>query len=419
MSYYTLSIRGDLETTKMHDGSITLLEDNKIIFCVQMERLTRRKHHGRLLDNNFVDIIKRYTNNINLLVTQTTKTKFGKQIASLLEENGITIDRLSGGTANYDQLVNNHLLISSPYTVVDIATNKAAHHLYHASSAFYMSSFKEAACIAIDAGGALHVLCDGALTYETSSIYKAEYPCVFQPKYKRFFYYPITAYPELVDKHIDNFISKFPNCEVDLTPHFDIGAMYVAISGFCGFGFHDAGKTMGLAPYGKPGNTPRFLLGNTTYSDNNLFRHGFLSNNIDKDIVSKIFPGFAFDDSRECKADMAYGVQKALEQIFVILAEKAMRLCNTTNIVLSGGCALNIIGCSIIKKTFPHCNVFVDPIAHDGTLSLGAGAYHYYDQTQDTRTFEFDSLFLGPEYDVSSMKTQLYDLVNWYNQKAN
>ena len=45
------------------------------------------------------------------------------------------------------------------------------------------------------------------------------------------------------------------------------------------------------------------------------------------------------------------------------------------NIVISGGYGLNVIANTYYQEKFPDLNIYVDPICHDGGLSIGAARY--------------------------------------------
>ena len=53
-----------------------------------------------------------------------------------------------------------------------------------------------------------------------------------------------------------------------------------------------------------------------------------------------------------------------------------------------------------MKQHYPEYNFFIDPIANDATLSLGAAKYHYYKKTRDTRRESLDNIYIGPKYMV-------------------
>ena len=174
--------------------------------------------------------------------------------------------------------------------------------------------------------------------------------------------------------------------------------MYASSSDYLGFHKLDGGKTMGLSSYGKKSNNiPKVL-----YNDEanmNIFKN-------DRTLDIKNNP-LLKNNSFKFKANYAFALQKALEKIFIKNIKYILNNTNSKNIVFSGGCALNILGNSVIKNTFKNVNLFIDPIANDASQSLGAALYYYYNITKNTRQFKFNSIYLGPRYKKSEIKKNI------------
>jgi predicted NodU family carbamoyl transferase len=157
-----------------------------------------------------------------------------------------------------------------------------------------------------------------------------------------------------------------------------------------------------LSAYGNELNSlPPFLFKDTTQSNNNLF-------SIDKKIIKQFYPELYGELTFQQKADMAYEVQKALEKTFLYHAEFISKNSKIKNLVIGGGCALNILGISAIKEKYPEFNIFVDPIAHDGTHSIGAGLQQYKNMVAKgnlKKANHFNSIYTGPKYDLEMMNS--------------
>ena len=93
----------------------------------------------------------------------------------------------------------------------------------------------------------------------------------------------------------------------------------------------EAGKVMGLAPYGE------YIEGQYLASSNE---------------------------------NAAATIQKDWEDRAVELVKIAAKKCS--NIVLTGGCFLNVVVNYKLLKEFPDLNFYVDPIAFDGGTAIGA-----------------------------------------------
>ena len=63
-------------------------------------------------------------------------------------------------------------------------------------------------------------------------------------------------------------------------------------------------------------------------------------------------------------------IQKEWEDRAVELVKIAAKKCN--NIVLTGGCFLNVVVNYKLLKEFPDLNFYVDPISFDGGTAIGA-----------------------------------------------
>ena len=113
----------------------------------------------------------------------------------------------------------------------------------HASCGFLNSGFESAACISVDGAGSFlgcEITEDTCFEFET--IFKASY----DPELKF----------DVVYKHLGTMDAigvqnVGENKELFLTEYPGLTKAYEAITEYCGFDAIDAGKTMGLSPYGK------------------------------------------------------------------------------------------------------------------------------------------------------------------------
>jgi carbamoyltransferase len=185
---------------------------------------------------------------------------------------------------------------------------------------------------------------------------------------------------------------KKPSAEYDIeiSDALSVGIMYGTTSWFLGFGRLEGGKTMGLSAYGKPSKLPNFLYKGSV--NMNVFTQNRTFN-------LKHHPELK-EDNFQNNANIAYNAQRALEEVFINKMEYIKKNIKCKNIVFSGGCALNILGNSLIKEKYPEYSFFVDPIANDATLSLGAAKFHYYSRTKDTRFEKINNIYFGPKYNI-------------------
>tara|TARA_B100002019_G_scaffold289865_1_gene306372 strand:+ start:6791 stop:7606 length:816 start_codon:yes stop_codon:yes gene_type:complete len=71
----------------------------------------------------------------------------------------------------------------------------------------------------------------------------------------------------------------------------------------------------------------------------------------------------------------AFSTQLQWEQRY----EELLEMRTSNNVVVSGGCFLNCVANYKMKKKFPHINLYVEPIAHDGGTAIGAAYLAYYE----------------------------------------
>lgn len=164
---------------------------------------------------------------------------------------------------------------------------------------------------------------------------------------------------------------------------FSLGALYSAASQALGFGPLDAGKTMGLAPFGRRDETSLLPLGDV------------VTGSIDPDspVVDlspeKHFDEFAaawrtyyderigrvVEDGRNLHHDRAARViaasaQRTVEQTILGLYSEAVSLTGTDAICLAGGVALNCVANGLLPV-----RVYAPPFPHDAGVALGAAWY--------------------------------------------
>jgi len=392
MSYYTLAV-----SSSNHDSSICLLRDSEILVAFSCERINKMKHTQRI-EQVDINVIAKYTKIVDKLV-----------LVNVLTENEI----------NNGQSYYNAFTISESVKNIRAKINKAGiqcskvivdnrhHHLYHAAAGFYTSGLQDAICIVIDGFGSVETLDDIAFA-ETTTIFHAKE--TIETLHKQLLYKfespKMTGWDTKQILHKQNSY-KFPTV---ITSHLDIGKMYGTVTRYIGFYAVDAGKTMGLSAYGKPNNLPPMLMEGTIISNANLFRY-------DSQIDALCYPELQ-DPDDQTKKNMAYNVQKALEKIFVERVASALKIKYSDNVILGGGCALNILGNSEIKRHFPDLNVYPEPIAADAAQSIGAALYHYKLEFPSTRFRKIDNLYFGPDYKLPDVKQRLLQLVEQYNNES-
>jgi carbamoyltransferase len=387
-------------TIAQHDASICLLHGDEIVLYIAEERISKIKHDGNT-PLVCLDLIKDYTEYLDDLV-------------------------LCNVTPDQKTIISNHLRKIGIY--VANTDNSNFHHLYHAASAFYLSGFEEAFCLVIDGWGSasnyFYTLDnwpdggwnDGGISCdETTSIFKSNYPSNFSVNYKHVLYDPYRTDGlhdiDQWNRHDGGSISikdffKSKGSDIEVSNHLDIGVMYGVVSSFIGFCELECGKTMGLSSYGKEDDTiPPIFFDKQLKANMNLFTQSRTLNTLN-------YPDLDNLNSLEKKANLAYAIQKALEEKFEQRIKFIDENYSCKNIVLSGGCAFNVVGNSHLVRKFPHINFFVDPVPHDAGQSIGRALLQYHSSNPNIKNRDrITNLYLGPSYSKEDLKERIFKCI--------
>lgn len=365
-----------------HNGSTALIVDGILQVYIEEERLSRSKYDGNP-----------YRGMLDLL----TKTK---------------IDFLvTGGTGQEDHRLpwsgesSYHALVRKWWPDVQVVNMNGEHHIGHAAAAFFGSGFDDAVAIIADgAGSRTNVPFNedepdkgGVEVYETESIYDCTWEEIsIQPLYKRY-------------SNNSGLTPNISTSKMQLDDTVTVTKAYEAVSHYLGFGFIEAGKTMGLAPYGKEdSNIPNLFFRDTGRGDKNVLipnypAGAFIDQGRFPYLQQKSDPSEWHKDSSklpEVAKNLAWKVQKETQEIMGDLIEKAVDMSGKKNVVISGGYALNVVANYYYKERFPDLNIYIDPIAHDGGTAIGLGKLICYAQMgkENKTKFQKDpltSLYLG------------------------
>lgn len=395
-----------LGITRGHNAGVCLLKDGKIVFSMEEERLSRVKYDGA----PFATMVKvlEYTNKLDYIAiahTDTTKNMTGVDYSwddpyTALARKLRLIDPIvvTTGEEEYHP------------QVVDFGY---MHHKLHAACAFYRSGFKEAVAVVVDGAGSylrLNINNEEILGWEVESIINCQYPANFHTIYKHVatnhLRHPIINWQPLTtpDESDSGNI-----CEYIVTEHAGIVKAYEAVTKYCGFSEIEAGKTMGLFPYGKPNpKIPQFFDSTSIYPFVNrmlvtpTYPQGATINH-------RLFEELHEDQSPDLtklqnRRDLAYALQTQTQNEVLRLIFKAVEMSGCKNVVLSGGYALNCVANYwYLQHLTPHgINLYVEPISNDGGTSIGA-AYLLYRQLTGDNTIHprVDTIYHGPEYDYT------------------
>lgn len=382
-----------------HDSAAALVENGKVIAAAQEERFSRIKH-----DESFpIEAIRYCLNSSGINLSELDAVvfydkpflKFERLVQSYLDfvpagwwqfikampdwlkqklfiKSQIKEELQELGEINWD---NTSLLFSK-------------HHLSHAASSFFVSPFEEAAVLTIDGVG----------EWATASIYKGSRSS-------------LEVKSEL----------HFPN---------SLGLYYSAFTYFLGFKVNSGEyKLMGLAPYADDDASEvlefkKLILNEIVkvFDDGSIelnqkyFRFATSFKMINDGKFEQLFGFKRREEESEILSqhyNLAKAVQLVLEEVVIKMAEHAKALCQSDNLCLAGGVALNCVANGRLEELDLFSNIYVQPASGDAGNALGAAlaAYHmHYKQDRRICTKEFDGMsgaLLGPEYTETEIARSL------------
>lgn len=376
MSYNVIAINPG------HNGSVALVKNGKLEFYIEEERLSRRKYDGNPFKGMMHAILTTHQNIDEIVIGGTTPE----------------LPKLPWtGEDPYSALVTKYC------PQAKITNMGGEHHFGHAAGAYYNSGFETAVAVVIDGAGSYHGIrlsddpkAPSPQGFETESIFLCSGLTDIVAKYK---------------SYGNNVTPSFKGGDDKVQMHFSdattITKVYEAVSHYLGFGFIEAGKTMGLAPYGR-------------YDDR--MKDLFVEGRANKNMVTPNYPAGAFLDvdrydffrypekNKDWHKDpslvtdvfknIAWTVQDQSQKLVGDLIEKAIDMTGETNVVIAGGYGLNCVANYYLRKRFPNINIFVDPVSHDGGTSVGLAFNAYYQHCKDNgiepQREKLKTLYLGP-----------------------
>lgn len=320
-----------------HNGAACLLHGDRIVAAIQEERLSRTKRD------------RIYGSEESLAVAYCLQTAGIRpsdlDLVVLCGQDRVT-SRL------YDLALNRQLALvreKVPWLTV-------SHHLGHAFHAFATSGFEDAAILVVDGLGSpfedlspeeQSLAPDARGGWEMISLYQAS---------------GTTVAP--LEKHmtVDHRWLQF---RPEGMPLFrSLGGMYSAVAEQIFDNPMEAGKVMGLAPYGAPVFAPEEFF---TLADGRFVFHDGVPERFDHD---RRWP--------DCELEyrnLARSVQGALEVAAEHLFDRLSRISESRNLCYSGGVALNCIANEKLFRGSLFRDVYIPPAAEDSGVAIGAAYF--------------------------------------------
>jgi carbamoyltransferase len=385
-----------------HNAGVCLLKDGELVFALEEERISRNKYDGgpyatmmKILD---------YTDRLDYLVIAHTQP---------LREAGhcdFTGDPIYTALARKLGLIDRK---ANPHDHPQVIDLSSTHHKLHASCAFYRSGFEEAVAVIVDGAGTfipMTINGETEMCWELETIFNCQYPANIKTLYKH-----QGGRGPWQSARISEFSSEREGeegtHELILDDSAGITKAYEAVTQYCGWAPIEAGKTMGLFPYGKPNDKiPKI------YSDYDGMSEWKTSN---RDVIIPTYPNGALVNQNrfkelqtlegydgdlttlENRRDMAYAIQTESQQMVLDLIRKAVEMSGQKNVVLSGGYALNCVANYWYLEQLKDegINLFVEPVSNDAGTAIGAALLQYHRVTEDTKVKPaLENLYTGPTH---------------------
>lgn len=408
--------------TRGHNASVCLLKNGEIVFSIEEERLTRFKYDGGPLASMLK--IKEYTNTLDFLVIAHTQSLH--DTAGKVDYSG---EDIYTGLARKLGLISRKENLHNHPQVIDLSH---IHHKLHAACAFYRSGFEKAVSVVIDGAGTFMPVTINSnkheMLYELESFFVCEYPANLTTVYKHHGCRgPLRGViiPEMSSEKYNEHGTHV--CIIDDCA--GIVKAYEAVTQYCGWPSIEAGKTMGLFPYGKPNSKiPKIFPTNGKWvsADRNViipnYPNGAEVNEFRfEELETSDTSYLNMDDLTylENRRDLAYAIQKETQQESLSLILKAVEMTGIKNVVFSGGYGLNCVANYFYLDHLREqgINFYVEPISNDAGTAIGAALLFYHNLTQQYEVRPCaDSLYLGPVYNYTEEDVVLaannYDSVN-------
>jgi len=377
------------------DSSACLIEDNKLIFASEEERLNRIKHWaGFPMQSIELCISKQHKKNKNITLAfnfNLYSNLFEK--FSYLFLNPSRIIKIKRSKKRLNTIQKYVFELQNKYPNINFNCKFVEHHKSHINSSYYLSDFIDSGFISIDGFG---------------DFISSQWGYVKSGKF-------ITK-------------GKTP------FPH-SLGIFYQSITQFLGFNnYGDEYKVMGLAPYGRDlykevfdkiikYKYPASYELNLKYfrhQDTN-FKYAWENKEpkIEKLYSTEIFN--LFGDARKSDEaisqkhkDIACSLQLKFEEIVYEMLKDVKKITNMSKICISGGCAMNSVMNGKIHSS-EKFEVFVPPAAGDAGGAIGSALECIDIIKRSKSNTNFNNPYLGIKYNISDIEKILIKSLNKYN----
>lgn len=356
-----------------HDSSAALVKDGKLIAMIEEERLNRQRH-ARGYPRQAVDFCLKTAGvtlqDVDVIAVGYNPWRF------------LSLRYLNLRPSNFFKDLLNLVLFTGYLSQLKKQSGAKImyidHHTAHAASTYRCSGFTDANILTMDGSGEV----------ESFACFSGSNGVI-----KKLWDIPLGG----------RFAKKKDN---------SIGLLYTRLTHFLSLGNHGEGKLMGLASYGKPVFDFSTILQIKNHKNYIINRAN----------IAALYGEYERTDTKtpltQEHKDLAASLQDALESSIVNLSAEAHAATGFKNFCFAGGVALNCnTNTKVLEQDF--CDdLFVQPAANDGGISLGA-ALEAAARLGEPADFRMEHAYWGPEFSNEEIKQVLDDALAVYEYHEN
>lgn len=378
----TYGFRGQFQFWGRHDGGACLLNDDEIIAVVEEERFVREKQAldtfpkqsiRFVLDEagiglNDVDVVAigrnpvKYRHNLikkpspesvptSLMDVYRLFENVGKVAAAYRDRHVDTVD------AELQEM------FDEPF---DGTYHSFSHHRCHAASGAYCAPMEQPVTLTVDATG----------EHDSTVLWDSQL--------------------ERIAEH-----SKSNS----------LGYLYTYGTLYLGYRHgRDAGKVMGLAPYGEYREDFEEAFDELVSIDDGRYDVTAVTDasnpvNVLEDHFGerRTYP----DQFTQRHKDFAFHLQRKTEEVLRALVTDLVQRTGVSDIALAGGVGMNCKANRAILDTECVDNLFIQPAANDSGICLGAALEGYRQATGERPSIDFEDVYHGPQYTDKAIEAAL------------
>ncbi|OUL19241.1 carbamoyltransferase [Nostoc sp. T09] len=325
-----------------HERSVAIAKDGEIAVAIEQERLDRHKYSpGYMLHAPGVAAQMQIP---------------AEAMRYCLDTCNITLSDLATITANMPghDCAPDILRRVLPAEIADKVMRIPSHHLAHAYSAYWPSGFDEALILAVDATGSTTPAHDT----ESYTLYEGRGQTI------------TTLHNEMVAAHLAQLST--------------LGFVYEYITRKAGFVTQvgeriqhaEAGKLMGLAPFG--GEQPNWHRWIQATEDSFSLKISAYDIFLEVAALEKCYDnGEGKPYLRPYLVDLAYKVQKELEQALQHIVTLAIKQTGLRKLCIAGGVGLNSVANYELLRQLKLDDIFIFPAAGDSGIAAGCALWAY------------------------------------------